>query len=224
MRGKAITIRSDNAVTVHNLRRRGASIALLHATRAIFSLLEELDIRIHACHIPGIENLLTDALSGMDRTGDYRLRPNVYSHDVATLQVSPVVDLFARNYNAKCPAFVTWTRSHAEGAIATDAFGMPSWNVGLPYAFPPVQVLGRVLQRITLERIKALIVVPKWPSQPWWGLFRPLAQTVLELGNAKEVLIPDPEMLQSPSERKLPPGLFLMALLCPPIFVDTENG
>jgi hypothetical protein len=60
---RAITIRSDNAVTVHNLRRQGAGIALLHLTRAIFSLLEGLDVRVHACHISGVQNVLTDALS-----------------------------------------------------------------------------------------------------------------------------------------------------------------
>jgi hypothetical protein len=46
-RVNAITIRSDNAVTVLNLQRQGSGVALLHLTRAIFSLLEELDIRIH---------------------------------------------------------------------------------------------------------------------------------------------------------------------------------
>jgi hypothetical protein len=51
---RAITIRSDNAVT---------GIALLHLTRAIFSLLEGLEVRVHACHVPGIQNVLTDAPS-----------------------------------------------------------------------------------------------------------------------------------------------------------------
>jgi hypothetical protein len=43
-----------------------------------------------------------------------------------------------------------------------------------------------------------------------------MARVELELGSAQEVLIPGPLMRQSPSEKKLPPGLFLMALICPP--------
>jgi hypothetical protein len=84
-------------------------------------------------------------------------------------------------------------------------------------------VIGHVLQRITLERIAALVVVPKWPSQPWWGLLHPLARTVLELGSAVEILITEPEMLRNQPERKLPPGLLLVALLCPATFADTGN-
>jgi hypothetical protein len=211
----AITIRSDNAVTVHNLRRQGAGIALMHLTRAIFSLLEGLDIRVHACHIPGVENVLTDALSRLERTGDCELRLDVYQHAIATLQVCPTVDLFAAKHNSKCPVFVTLSKSTAQGAAAIDAFELRTWNDGLPYVFPPVQMIGRCLQRIGGERVTAVMVIPKWPSQPWWSLFRPLAKTVVELESAKEVLIPGPLMRQSPSEKKLPPGLFLMALICP---------
>jgi hypothetical protein len=50
-----------------------------------------------------------------------------------------------------------------------------------------------------------------------------IAKAVLELGNAKEVLIPGPLMKQSPSEKKLPPGLFLMALICPQTGRATAN-
>jgi hypothetical protein len=211
----AITIRSDNAETVHNLRRQGTGIALLHLTRAIFSLLEGLDIRVHACHIPGVENVLTDALSRLERTGDYGLRPDIYQHGIATLQVCPTVDLFAASHNSKCPKFVALSKSTAQGAAAIDAFELQTWNEGLPYAFPPVQIIGKCLQRITEERVTAVMVVPKWPSQPWWSLLRPMARIVLELGSAKEVLVPGPLMSQSPSEKKLPPGLFLMVLPCP---------
>jgi hypothetical protein len=213
---RAITIRSDNAVTVHNLRRQGAGIALLHLTRAIFSLLEGLDVRVHACHIPGVQNVVTDAPSRLERTGDYEIRLDVYQHAIATLQVRPTVDLFAANHNSKCPTFVALSKSTAQGAAAIDAFELRTWNEGLPYAFPPVQVIGRCLQRITEERTTAVVVVPKWPGQPWWSIFRPIARVVLELGSAREVLIPGPLMRQSPSEKKLPPGLFLMALICPP--------
>jgi hypothetical protein len=113
-----MTIRSDNAVTVYNLRRQGACVALLYPTRAIFSLLERLDLRVHACHIPGVENVLTDALSRLERTGDYELRMDVYKHATAVLQVCPTVDLFAAAYNAKCRAYVIRPQTRQEQALA----------------------------------------------------------------------------------------------------------
>jgi hypothetical protein len=209
-------MRLDNAVTVYNLQRQGAGIAHLHMTRAIFSILQRLDIRLHVCHIPGVENVLTDALSRMDRTGDYELRADVYLHAIQTLQVRPTLDLFASAHNHKCPRFVSWPGPAAAGAEAQDAFTLRSWNIGLPSIIPPVQIIDRVLQRIVEERVTAVVVIPKWTGRPWWGQFRPIACTVLELGSSKEVLIPGPAMRSSLTEKKLPPGTFLMAILSPP--------
>jgi hypothetical protein len=209
---RAMTVRSDNSVTVFNLQRQGAGIALLQLTRKIFSLLLKLDIRITSCHIPGKENTLTDALSRIHATGDYALRQDVYDHATRAMHVAPTIDFFATQENTKCRRFVTWKGpSHPR-----DAFSMPRWDNGLPYLFPPVQLLPRVLQRIRDERVKAVVVLPKWPSRAWWGVFRPLAKVVVELGSEKQVLIPGPEMRASPTKKELPPGLFLMALLAPP--------
>ena len=52
----ALTIQCDNLVTVYNLQRQGAGVALLDMTRKIFSILTKLDIRLHVQHIPGVEN------------------------------------------------------------------------------------------------------------------------------------------------------------------------
>jgi hypothetical protein len=214
-RMNAMTIRSDNTVTVYNLQRQGAGVALLHLTRAVFSLLEGLDIRIHVRHIPGVENTLTDALSRLEHTGDYSLRDDVFAHAVAVLQVRPTIDLFAAVHNAKCPRFVALPGPLSAGASVLDAFGMPSWNSGIPYLFPPTQLVARVLQRLVRERVEALLVVPQWPDQAWWPMLHPITRMAVVLGDAKEVLVPGPLMKQSPSEKKLPPGLFIMAWIVP---------
>jgi hypothetical protein len=83
----ALTIRSNNAVTVYNLQRQGAGTTLLALTHAFFSFLLEYDIRIHIRHIPGVENVLTDALSSLEKTGNYALRPDVFQHVIMTLEV-----------------------------------------------------------------------------------------------------------------------------------------
>jgi ribonuclease HI len=40
-----------------------------------------------------------------------------------------------------------------------------SWAGELPYAFPPVQHIPRVLQKIRKERGAAVMVIPEWPSR-----------------------------------------------------------
>ena len=48
-----------------------------------------------------------------------------------------------------------------------------------------------------------------------------MAVLTLELGKTDEVLVPGPLMRSSTTEKKLPPGLFLMALLNPPTCKST---
>jgi hypothetical protein len=102
----------------------------------------------------------------------------------------------------------------AETAEILDCFSC-RWNSETPYLFPPVQIIDRVLQKIRTEKVTALLVVPKWPSQPWWTLFCQLVKSVLELGKTEHVLIPGPAMTSSSTVKKLPPGLLLMALVAP---------
>jgi hypothetical protein len=203
-----LTIQSDNLVTVYNLQRQAAGPALLHLTREIFKTLTALDIRLHVSHIPGVQNVLTDALSRLEITGDYQLRPEVYRSCVAMLRVTPTIDLFAHCQNNKCARFVALPGIRASGATALGAFDIQDWSRDTAR-----QVIDRVLQRILRDRVTAVLVVPKWTSQPWWGLLRPIAITVVELGDSKAVLIPGPQMKESESEKKLPPGVFLMALV-----------
>jgi hypothetical protein len=203
--------RTDNMVTVFNLQRQGASESLLYETRQIFSLLVKLDIRIMVTHVPGVENVTADALSRMDRVGDYQLKPEVYSKGIQTLQVYPQLDVFANCENRKCPEFLALPGRKAAGARALDALRY-SWQGELVYAFPPVQIVARVLRKIIAERLKNVImVVPEWPSRPWWNLMELLAVRRTMLGEATSILEPGPSL--APSRAKMPPGRFLMVLL-----------
>lgn len=56
-------------------------------------------------------------------------------------------------------------------AITVDAFTVP-WNQSFFYAFPPFSLILRILQKIQVERAERIVVVPNWPFQPWFPLFR----------------------------------------------------
>jgi hypothetical protein len=38
---------------------------------------------------------------------------------------------------------------------------------GIVYAFPPVKLVGEVLQLLAEQRARAVLVVPRWEAQ-WW--------------------------------------------------------
>jgi hypothetical protein len=187
-------------------------LVVLKLARAIFRILTTLDIRLHVVLIPGKKNVLVDSLSRMEITGDYALDMSVFRQAVQLLGVSPTVDLFAHRLNKKLERFVAMDGVLAEGVIRTDAFSF-TWKGELVYAFPPVQLVGRVLQRIQEEGLTAVVVVPKWPSQWWWTVFREQQEKTVELGQSEQVLHPGLAMTGSHVTLKLPPGWFLMALV-----------
>jgi hypothetical protein len=133
---------------------------------------------------------------------------------MCTLQVVVTVDLFAASLNAKCSKFWIWKDPHAAEAAGQDAFSIPKWsNLGLPHIYPSAGLLGQVLQRINQEPMSVILVLPRWPSQPWPSLFRPFAKTTIEIGRAEEVLNPGPLMTQSEEKKEFPLGMRLVALL-----------
>jgi hypothetical protein len=194
---RVIAVRTDNMVTVYKLRRQRASGGKLHqATQAIFSVLTKLDTWILKSHVPGADSVLTDALSRMDTTGDYELLPDVFRDGA--------------RYNHKVARFAALSGKSAGGALVEDAL-MFSWKGKIPYAFPPVQMVAKVLQELGRHgATSALVVVPAWPSQPWWNLLQSHAVAQRELGDSIEILRRSPSLT---AEHKLPPGPLLMVKL-----------
>ncbi|KYQ53564.1 hypothetical protein ALC60_00091, partial [Trachymyrmex zeteki] len=86
----------------------------------------------------------------------------------------PDIDLFATRVNAKCEKYVSWIRD--PGAIAVDAFTL-DWSKFFFYAFPPFILVAKVLQKIRADEAKGIVVVPFWPAQPWFPLFRSMLES-----------------------------------------------
>ena len=72
--------------------------------------------------------------------------------------------------------------------MAINAFPI-SWTPCNFYAFPPFSVIPKVLQKIQVEEATGLLVVPCWPTQPWWLLvMRLLVLENLVLPKKKHVI------------------------------------
>ena len=145
---------------------------------------------------------------------DYALTHQAFQRGIAALQANPTIDLFAHRLNAKLSRVVALPGSLSEGAVALDAFKM-DWFGELPYIFPPVQLVARVLQLLVDSHTRAILVVPRWTGQPWWTTVQQMSTRLVELGTSTEVLLPGPAMTASSVTIKLPPGTFMMALFDP---------
>ena len=81
---------------------------------------------------------------------------------------TPVVDLFASRLNAKLDTYFSWKPD--PGATAVDAF-TEDWSEHNFYAFPPFNMIGRVLRKVENDNAQGIIVVPYWPTQHWFSKF-----------------------------------------------------
>jgi ribonuclease HI len=76
-RGDDVWLRSDSTTVVFNVNRQAAGINLRPALRSLLRFAEENEIRLRAEHVPGVQNVLPDALSRLSPSGDYSLRHGV---------------------------------------------------------------------------------------------------------------------------------------------------
>ena len=61
------------------------------------------------------------------------------------------------------------------GAVFVDSF-MDDWGQEkIVYAFPPFSILHMVVQKIIQDKAEGFMLVPFWPSQPWFALLADLA-------------------------------------------------
>ena len=49
-----------------------------------------------------------------------------------------------------------------------DAFTF-KWSGKFFYVFPPFRLAGKVARKIVMDKTKAVLVVPEWPTQPWFA-------------------------------------------------------
>jgi hypothetical protein len=77
------------------------------------------------------------------------------------------VDLFASRHNAQTEVYYSW--HHDFDAAGVDSLHH-SWDwQATTYAYPPVFLIPRILQKVLQDNVFDLILIaPLWPSQSWW--------------------------------------------------------
>ena len=100
----------------------------------------------------------------------------------------PSIDLFASRLNFQTKPYIA--RHPDPGAFAIDVFSV-GWGKHCFYAFPPFNLIDRVLQKVEADKASGRLIVPQWTTQPWFPvLMRLLVQGPLALPRRKKVLQP----------------------------------
>ena len=126
---------------------------------------------------------------------DWCLHDSVYK-TISESFFIPTIDLFATDVSAKCSNFISFLPS--PGCYEVDSFTI-DWSNLRFYAFPQFNLISRVLRKVENDKATGILVVPYWPSQPWFPKFRSLCHSqILTFG-------PDVNLLKCPYTRRSHP-------------------
>ena len=204
LQNQNVMIRSDNTTVCQYINRQGGtkSVQLCQLTIELWELALKYKISMKAVHILGINNARADALSR------YRIIPSEWSLNnsvvwkIFNLWGQPQIDLFATWENKKTPIFCAW-QAHPK-AFAMDALSIV-WQNMFVYAFPPVQLIPRILTHFQQFQCTMILIAPLWPKQLWYPILLNLSVACpIKLPLQRDLLTqckgrvshPEPEALQ----------------------------
>jgi hypothetical protein len=167
---KHVCIQTDSTCALSYVNNMGGmqSIDMDDLSRSLWEWCLKRDIYISAIYLPGVDNTSADFFSrNFSDSTEWMLKRDIFSR-LCNHFFQPDIDLFASRLNFQIDKFVSWNPE--PGAFKFDAFSF-SWHEFQPYIFPPFSLIGKIVNKITCDKVdKALMIIPYWPSQPWFPL------------------------------------------------------
>ena len=165
LRNQSVLIMSDNSTVVAYINHQGGtkSRSLSLESQAFLQWAESTGIlHLSAAHIRGELNVRADALSRRSRVlkGEWMLSAGMFRSILKRTLFAPTIDLFATHLNSRLPRFFSplpHPRAEAVDGLAQDWTGLTG------YAFPPGQLLPRVIRKIAAEDCIILLVASANP-------------------------------------------------------------
>ena len=188
-----IKIMIDNSATVGIINNMGTchSPDCHTITVKIWESCMQNKIQLTAAHLPGSTNIIADKESrnfSCHHT-EWMLNSTTLSRALHTLNFTPEIDLFASRLNKQFDQFCSFKPE--PDAFCIDSFSI-SWSNLRFYCFPPFSCVLKAVQKVKREKAIRILVVPKWPTQPWYPLLISL------LVKPPVVLLPSPTHLSLP--------------------------
>lgn len=197
-----ILLRIDNTTAIAYINRFGGvqHNHLNEVTRQIWQWCEQKKLFIFASYIKSKDNTEADLESRhFNIDTEWDLSSKAFKK-ISKCFGNPQIDLFATRLNAKCKTYISWKRD--PNAFDIDAFTI-NWQPFFFYAFPPFSLILKCLRKIINDEATGIMVVPYWPSQPWYPLFLSLSQSQLIYFDPSSSLLLSPFRTPHPLWKRL---------------------
>ena len=182
LRGRLVEIVGDSQAARAIFKKGGSQrvddesgeLELFEAFLSVFEAAEAGGFDVVFRWVPREQLVEADALSKHLERHDFSLTPEALGQVQRWLEADLHlglwdVDRVAAAHYAKAPRFNSLFGT--AGAEAVDAFSQ-SWAQGVSFVLHDFNQLGKVLDRIERDDAEAVVVVPVWPSRPFWGRLR----------------------------------------------------
>ena len=184
---------SDNQNVVRILDIGSKKPHLQKEALAVFTIAAQHLIRIEPEWIPRTENQQADYLSRIQDRDDWKIQPALFA--IIDLQWGPhTVDRFANNLNTQLPWFNS--RFWCPGTEAVDTFTC-NWEQETNWVCPPPYLIPRTIQHAARTCSKGTLIVPAWPSAPFWPMLYPdgcntasFIKEIVVLPKSQQVVLP----------------------------------
>lgn len=183
-----VLLRVDNTTAISCINRMGSvQFPHLHEiARQIWEFCEQRNLFIYASYIKSSQNAVADFESRKTHSDtEWELASYAFL-DITKAFGVPDIDLFASRSNAKCKKYVSWRADPC--AFCIDAFTI-KWNDYFFYAFPPFAIILKTLNKIIADKATGIVIVPNWPTQPWYPVFKKLVSSKVIYFNPSSELL-----------------------------------
>ena len=102
--------------------------------------------------------------SNQVKSTEWSLHLQVFKQ-ICHMWFTPHVDLFATRLNHKLPLYMSPVPD--QNAWGIDALNI-NWSGLTAYAYPPMALLHRVIQKIRQCNCLIIVIAPGWPGMPWF--------------------------------------------------------
>jgi hypothetical protein len=220
--GQVVLHRTDSISTYAVVRNGGSSRSprLTAVVRRLLIYCMAFDITLASQYV-GSEVIIRSGADLLSRTADVsdgcKLNPLLFGK-LWRLWGPLAADMFASAATVQSvpggqplPYWSLLADGFSEGVDAMTA----CWQGrGTLYAFPPVKLVGEVLQLVVEQRVRVVLVVPRWEAQWWWPLLMEKAvMPPVQLSSIHVPAVEGPQFVQG--RRGLPSHPLGKGYACP---------
>ena len=171
--GKSILVLSDNVSTVAYINMQGGtSQNLTNIATNIWTFVVKNQIHIQVRHLSGVKNVVADHLSRLSSRYEWMLHPALFRYLNSTWGPH-TCDRFASYMTCQIQNYNSFHADPSTSGI--DALVQMDWDRHNNFVNAPLNLLGKIVNKIVEQKAVATIIAPKWAAMQWYRKLRQLS-------------------------------------------------